>query len=175
VISIIGIIQLFWLICIKNSKISERLVLVSLLSLGVSLCLDAISIKTLDLDTSKTLSRQSLDKVSTKYQQGLESLDYPEISMFVKILLETIDLNIWKSLFWQVEKILIGFKSWYWQIEKSWSWSRSRLVSTVEAPRLSPFPTIFLTFFVAKCLVNEMKRSGKLEEKKNLNKRLSRV
>jgi hypothetical protein len=53
------------------------------LCLGVSICLDMVSIETLDLGSSKNLSQQSLD-----------SLDYPKIWIFVEILNKTLDLDI---------------------------------------------------------------------------------
>jgi hypothetical protein len=71
--------------------------------------------------------------VLTKSWQSLDSLDHPKILIFVKTPIETLDLNIWKSLSPRVEKISTGFKRWSRQIKKS----QSRLVSTVETPRLS--------------------------------------
>ncbi len=54
------------------------------LCLEVSICLDMVSIETLDdRDSSKTFSQQSLD-----------SLDYPKIWIFVEILNKTLDLDI---------------------------------------------------------------------------------
>jgi hypothetical protein len=54
----------------------------SKLSLVVSICLNVVSIKTLNLDTTKTLS-----------QKGLNSLDYPSILIFVEISTETLNLD----------------------------------------------------------------------------------
>ena len=78
-----------------------------LLSLGVSICLDVVSIETLDLDISKTdistLQKWHLDMLrksrhfKTQVLTVSITLKYQEISIFVKILIETLDLDISKT------------------------------------------------------------------------------
>jgi hypothetical protein len=81
--------------------------LVKFVSLGVSICLDMVSIETLDLDTFKSWSRQVLktgldcrDEVSTKSRHGL----CPKVSIFVKVSIETLDLDAKKVSVSTVEK-----------------------------------------------------------------------
>ncbi len=74
----------------------------------------------------KSRSHQSR-LVSTLQNLSLDSLNYPKVLIFVKILIETLDFDF-KNLVSTVEKILTGFKNWSRQIETS----LSRLLSTVE-------------------------------------------
>ena len=103
--------------------------------LGVSICLDLISIKTLDLDTLRTLSwpvekiwtfhKPCLDVsrlVSTKSRQSqlplnldfCQDLDRDSRSQHLNKLVSTCweNLDNWKSWSWRVKKISTVFKSW---------------------------------------------------------------
>jgi hypothetical protein len=78
------------------------------------------------LDSLKMTSQH----VETSHDSFLDSLDHPKVSIFVKILIETLDLDSLKSLSRHLKKLVLEL--WKWHL------NMSRLVTTV-------FSTVLIT------------------------------
>ncbi len=105
------------------------------LSMGVSMCLDMVSIKTLNLSwrglnrDSRSQHLKKLVLMLWKWHLNISRLVWTAVSIFVEISIKTLYCNIWKSLARHVEKV-----STLWiRTSRSRSW----LVTTVETPKLT--------------------------------------
>ena len=70
----------------------------------------------------------------------MKSLDKSQKFLDWKVSILKISTEEKKNIVLTIRIILTSFKSWSQQIKKSWSRSQSRLVSTVETPRLLVLP-----------------------------------
>ena len=106
------------------------------------ICLDVVSIETLDLDISKT-DISTVEKISTLQNPSLDSLDYPKMSRnldFGRDLDRDSRSQDFKSRHLDCRDFLDSLKK---------DISISRLLSTVETPRptLGTFKEIYFYFY----------------------------
>jgi hypothetical protein len=136
---------MFPTVIVQQEKKSITVYETNKLRLGVSICLDVISIETLDLNTEKSQSRRS--RKSRQFQKV--SLDDRDISILSRrhLPVPKVSIEIEKSVetwhFWQISTVcldldreLVNFITFldrdFSTCQDFWSWSTSKSLDNVE-------------------------------------------